>query len=104
MHAMNFPHLPLSSPLVVRGDNGQLRNNEPWQRSMLALSQFAVSAHTPATATSSDGQTLTYVRNGALVSYTYTGTGGVSFTVSGTVIDIPTSTTSQTTASHIIVG
>jgi len=101
---ISIPPAPLSTPIASWHENGSIKTSDPWQKWLIPVGQFASAAHSVGTATAENGEQLTHVRNGALLSYSYTGKGGVSFDVNGHTIAIPATAEAQTTNSHIIVG
>lgn len=87
-------HAPLSNPD---------RTSQAWQLWDRSLSNHTVDIHTPRTSTNGT-ESLSYVRSGAVIHYTYTGLGGISFEVEGNTVTIPATTESTTTASFFILG
>lgn len=92
-----IPHPPISTP-VCPG----VRNNDQWTRWFQPVGSFLNAASTLGAVNDnqSKGETLQYHVVGPTIFYTYTGFGGVDFTVNGQLISIPASTESKTITSH----
>jgi hypothetical protein len=97
MTALTQP--PLSAP--IQGDRGI---SDSWQVYLTRLGAFASGATNPQTIDNGSGETCRVLQVGAILLYSYTGLGGVTFSFNGNAFTIPASTTPTTTKSSEILG
>lgn len=91
---------PIAAP-ICPGNN----NSEVWTRYLhRAFSMLSEASMSKSATATNNSETIQYVPVGALVFYSYTGLGGVSFVLDGATVTIPASQSAATTASFIIRG
>lgn len=93
---------PLSSPITEKGH----ALSEPFRQYFTKLSAFGADAHKVQTIASNEdsSQTCKAVRMGAAIMYSYTGLGGVTFTIRGNSVSIPAMKESATISNFIFAG
>ena len=80
------------------------QNHQGWQQWLQKALPVLVRGTQKQTIQDTTGKaSCTIVEHGTLLTYSYTGVGGVTFNRNGTVWTIPASTASQTTTATIIM-
>lgn len=89
---------PLSAP--IQGERGI---TDTWQGYLTKVGALATGATNPQTIDNGSGETCRVLQVGAILLYSYTGLGGVTFSFNGNTFTIPASATPTTTKSFEIL-